>query len=103
MLASPQVDARLLAQIPGDWELPPAPVVDEVWAWAWTEWHRLHLDRPYNGGGLGPPVPGRIPWRDVALWADRNCVDIAELDVVIFEMDTAYLEYLDAKRRSVPP
>lgn len=45
------------------------------------------------GGGLGPLIPGRIPWRDVTRWCDRKGGDPDELDVIVRAMDAAYLEW----------
>lgn len=63
---------------------------------AWRCWHRLHLDRPYWGGGMGPMVPGRIPWAAVRAWAEHHAMTSDEhefLDHCIREMDAAFLDY----------
>ena len=45
--------------------------------------------------GMGAPLPGRIPWRDVMAWADRHGhagdTEIELLDECIIAMDDVYL------------
>lgn len=44
--------------------------------------------------------PGRIPWTAVAAWSDVHHLNAGErwlLQEVIFAMDTAYLDYHQAK------
>lgn len=58
----------------------------------WRAWWTLHPGRPKHGGGMGPPVPSPIPWRDVMAWADRHPhLDPELLSVVVAEMDETFL------------
>ena len=71
----------------------PAPDFDEWLLPAWRCWWRLHLERPWFGGGLGPMLPGRIPWRDVLAWCefhDMSGDDCLFTDELVRRMDTAY-------------
>jgi hypothetical protein len=56
-------------EFPDDWELPTLELPDWL-LFVWRCWWRLHADRPWLSGGMGPMMPGRIAWRDVVLWAD---------------------------------
>lgn len=69
----------------------------------WRAWHRLHLDRPHYGGGMGSTVPGRISWRDVREWADYHDMTADEFDFLdhcIRAMDGDYLEWSAARARA---
>jgi hypothetical protein len=66
--------------------------------WVWRAWTRLNADRPYYGGGMGPMVPGRIPWRTVDEWARRHGLDMAFLDRCLFEMDSELLAWHAAQQ-----
>jgi hypothetical protein len=47
-------------------------------------------------------VPGRIPWRDVMLWADRHGLsddDAAMLDWGVMILDSAYLDWWEADQK----
>ncbi len=64
--------------------------------WIWRAWHRLSDDRPRFGGGMGPPVPGRIPWLTVWRWAEHNGLQKGELnmlDVCFAALDSIYLDW----------
>ena len=85
----------------GDRPPPPATEPDPAFAWLWRAWNRLHPDRPMHPVGMGAPFPGRIPWRDVTAWADRNGCGEAEteaLDAVIQALDEIYITH-EADRR----
>lgn len=87
------VSAELAAQLPDDWEVPSPPQVPEVWLPVWRAWRRLSADRPMHGGGLGPPVPGRIPWRDIDRWCARHGGDVAEYSEIFDSMDEVYVRW----------
>lgn len=77
----------------------PHPWLTELWRAWWT----LHYDRPQTGGGMGEPIPGRIPWRDQVLWCELHPhVDLDVLTAVTEAMDRVYLQSWadDAKRRA---
>lgn len=82
-----------------DWELPEAPEIPEIWLPAWQAWERLNEDRPYRGGGMGAPVPGRIPWRDINDWCARKGGDPDEYDVIFREMDRVFIDWYQAQVR----
>jgi hypothetical protein len=79
-----------------DDDLPPAPFIEPAFHWIWRAWHRLHPDRPYYGGGMGPMVPGAIPWGLVRTWAEHHHLTRGEylmLDRVVQAMDSEYLTW----------
>jgi hypothetical protein len=81
-------------------DLPPAPNVQPRFRWIWRAWHRLSLDRPYYGGGMGPPVPGNIPWWMIRLWAQDHHMTRGQmlmLDVCIRKMDETYRMWMRDK------
>jgi hypothetical protein len=52
----------------------------------WRAWQRLSRDRPRIGGGMGPSIPGFVPWPTVMEWADRHRLSDDEatfIDVVL--------------------
>lgn len=64
--------------------------------WVWTAWQRLDLDRPWRAGGMGPPIPGPIPLRDVREWCEFHDLageDVLFLDTCFAEMDKAYMDW----------
>jgi len=70
--------------------------------WVWRAWNRLSLDRPFAGGGLGPAVPLRIPWRDVVLWCDTHgysTEDLWFLEKCFHKLDGIYLEWWKEKMK----
>jgi hypothetical protein len=70
--------------------------VDRQWLWIWRAWHRLCDDRPHYAGGMGPPIPGNIPWSIVRLWASEHKMsegEFAMLDTCIQRMDSAYRDW----------
>lgn len=74
----------------------PSPDVPDWLVWVWRAWWRLHEDRPWLGGGLGPLAPCRIPWRDVVLWAGVFGLDaeqLATLERLIGQMDAEFLAW----------
>lgn len=48
---------------------------------------------------MGAVVPGRIPWRAVAEWADYHDQDAAFLDKAVQAMDDVYLAWCEARRK----
>lgn len=77
-------------------DLPPAPFIEPYLLWIWRAWHRLSHDRPLHGGGMGPAVPGPIPWRVVRAWAevyDLTRDRFLMLDRMIQAMDAEYLSW----------
>lgn len=81
--------------------LPPSPEINNWLEWIWRAWHRLSLDRPIYGGGMGAPIPGRIPWHAVAEWAAFHDQDVVLLDKAVVAMDTVWLEW-NAERMKAP-
>lgn len=85
----------------------PAAPLEPAHEWLWRAWHRLHPDRPMLPVGMGAPMPGPIPWRDVMAWADRHGYSEAEaelLDAAIQALDGIYLEHEAARRaKEAPP
>jgi hypothetical protein len=76
--------------------LPPASPVDRRFVWIWRAWHRLHYDRPYHGGGMGPAVPGRIAWMTLRVWADCHKLsdgEFALLDACMETMDGVFIQW----------
>lgn len=76
-----------------DEDLPPKAEIDPEYHWIWRCWRRLGADRPQYGGGLGPSVPGDIPWSLVRLWAEHHEMSRAQfnfLDHCIQAMDRTY-------------
>lgn len=72
----------------------PATPVAEWLGRIWDAWWTLHPDRPMAAGGMGPPVPGRIPFRDMVLWCDRHGFDDLDLLRRCFTaMDQVYLDH----------
>lgn len=61
--------------------------------WVWRAWHRLSLDRPVYGGGMGAMIQGRIPWQLVMAYADRHNHDAVFLDQAVVQMDSAFLAW----------
>lgn len=59
----------------------------------WRAWHRLTDDRPWLGGGMAAPIPGRIPWTAVARWAEVHGLDLEFLDHCIAAMDGEFLDH----------
>jgi hypothetical protein len=79
-----------------------APPVDPTLEWIWRAWHRLSDDRPRFGGGMGPPVPGRIPWLTVRLWCRHHDLTKGEmdmLDVCFAAMDAVYIDWWSAAQK----
>ena len=78
------------------------PELPEWLGFIWRCFSRLQHDRPWTPRMEGVPVPGKIAWRDVVAWADRNGLDPwhAELlDHGIQALDAAYLEWWQADQR----
>jgi hypothetical protein len=89
------IDAGMRPDI-SEADMPPAPFIEPEFIWLWRAWHRLHPDRPYHGGGMGPAVPGAIPWKLVRLWAKHHNLSRGEhamLDRAIQALDAEYLAW----------
>jgi hypothetical protein len=72
------------------------PPADASLDWIWRAWHRLSDDRPRYGGGMGPSVPGRIPWMVVQAWSRHHRLHRGEmqmLDLCLGAMDAAYIAW----------
>lgn len=77
-----------------------AVTVDARWHWIWRAWHRLSPERHWQGGGMGPDMPGDIPWTAVMRWADRHGLDGAAADMLdhcIGEMDRVFVKWWAAR------
>jgi hypothetical protein len=99
------VRQRLKARGVPEEDLPPTADVDRQWMWIWRAWHRLSDDRPHFGGGLGPMMPGNIPWSMVYQWAMAYGMtrgELVMLDVCIQRMDRTYREWW-AGRQAIAP
>lgn len=84
---------------------PKVPHLPDWLAFVWRAWKRLQRDRPWHSDGSGRLLPGRIPWRDVMAWADRQhlSAEHAEfLDYGIGILEAAYMEWfeMNAKRQA---
>jgi hypothetical protein len=82
-------------------DLPPAPDVDRQWQWIWRAWHRLSDERPQYGGGMGPLIPGNIPWSLVYRWAEAHGMTRGEmvfLDFCIQRMDRTFHKWWVSKQ-----
>lgn len=80
-----------------------APELEPWVLWVWRAWHRLSDDRPWIGGGMAAPTPGRIPWATVMEWADRHGYgqEAANvLDRLIGEMEAEYQDWNASRRDS---
>lgn len=76
------------------------PEVPPHLIWIWRCYQRLSADRPWHGGGLGPAIPGAIPWVCVAKWIEFHNYNDAEaqmLDHCVREMDTVYIQHYHEK------
>jgi hypothetical protein len=62
------------------------PAHDPNLDWIWKAWQRLRYDRPMYGGGMGPAMPGRIPWTVVRAWAAFHRLHKGEIEL----MDTCF-------------
>lgn len=79
----------------------PTPDVADWLQPVWRCWHRLNLDRPWHGGGMGAVSPGRIPWRDVLAWSEfhgHSPETFEFLDRCIRIMDGTYLQWFEERR-----
>lgn len=55
---------------------------------------------------MGAPVPGRIPWSIVRLWCKHHRLQKGEMDMLdacFAAMDSAYLEWWQAKQTPAEP
>ncbi len=88
----------------GEGEVPEAPAGTQVHGWLteyWRTWWTLHHDRPRVGGGMGPPEPCRIPWRDLVLWCETHPhLDLDLLEATCRAMDTVYLKHWAAQTKA---
>jgi hypothetical protein len=87
-------------------DMPPAPFIEPQFLWIWRAWHRLHPDRPQHGGGMGPAVPGDIPWMVVREWARFHHLSRPEfemLDRVMQAMDGEYRDWWIERHPPDPP
>jgi hypothetical protein len=83
------------------------PVDDPALDWIWKAWQRLRHDRPFYGGGMGPPVPGRIPWTVVRAWGQYHRLRRGEfemMDLCFAVLDGVYIEwYVAEQKKNAPP
>jgi hypothetical protein len=53
-----------------------------------------------HGGGMGAPVPGRIPWACIDRWALRHGIEGTDFDLLLRlmgEMDAIFLDHIRSK------
>ena len=80
----------------------PSPDIPDWLGWVWRAWHRLHADRPWWGGGMGPMVPGPITWSAVRDWCDFHAYPgdaVAFLDVCCRSMDDEFMAWHAEQRK----
>jgi hypothetical protein len=97
-----QINAGMRPEMSMD-DMPPAPFIEPEFGWIWRAWHRLHPDRPQWAGGMGPTVPGAIPWTVVRLWADYHRLSRGEFDMldrVIQAMDAEYMAWWSERQQN---
>lgn len=73
----------------------PDPYVPDHLRWIWAAFHRLSRDRPWIGAGMSGAIPGSIPWRDIALYAEIHGADqlaYRTLDYCILKLDAYWVE-----------
>jgi hypothetical protein len=90
---------ELLAGMPPPPE-EPEPLRPEL-LWLWRAWHRLDGDRPWRPGGMGPSLPGRIPWSVTHAFAAAHGLTVEDREMLehcIGAMDTVLLDHLAAER-----
>jgi hypothetical protein len=83
---------------------PQAPQLPAWLGFIWRCYERLQHDRPWLVSMDGAR-PQPIPWRDVALWAERHGLppeDAELLDAGIRALDAAFLEWwrMDQERQA---
>lgn len=70
------------------------PKVDLASQWIWRAWWRLSDDRTMHPGGLGPSVPGRIPWTVVRAYCGHYGMtdgEMALMERCFADLDRVYL------------
>jgi hypothetical protein len=73
---------------------PQAPELPE-WLWfVWHCWQRLRHDRPWVPRFGAAPVPGKISYRDVMLWAERHGLGDDDAELLDFGVQVLDAEYL---------
>ena len=91
----------MLADLPED-ARPRAPELPEWLGFVWRCYDRLRHDRPWLPRGEGQLVPGRIAWRDVMVWADRQGLSDEQtefLDWGVQVLDSAYLQWWEGDQK----
>lgn len=81
----------------------PTPDIPDHLLDVWRAWHRLDMDRPWYGGGMGPMIPGRIPWKNIADWCQFHGHSHEQrelLDACFAEMDIAYISFHNEKAKA---
>lgn len=81
-------------------EAGPDVPLEPAWDWVWRAWQRLTHDRPWQGGGMGPATPGRIPWSVVARWCDvhgHGATEMEFLDLCFAALDAEFFEHWRSK------
>lgn len=104
-VAREEDDARELAERLGAVAEPEVDVAPHH-RWIWRAWWRLHADRPWRAGGMGPPIPGAIPWTVLTAWADREGCDDNDRDLLglgIAAMDSEWMAWHEEQQRTLAP
>ena len=56
----------------------------------------MSMDRPWRGGGMGPMMPGGVPWAAVRDWCEFHDYPgdaVLFLDSCVRDMDAVFLEW----------
>jgi hypothetical protein len=79
-----------------DEDLPPEVTIKPEFQWIWRAWRRLSADRPFIAGGMGPSVPGAIPWAVAIEWARYHGLSRDEFDLMdhcLGRLDETYRQW----------
>ncbi|PWC89840.1 hypothetical protein TSH100_04170 [Azospirillum sp. TSH100] len=61
--------------------------------WAWRAWHALADDRQWRAGGMGPAMPGNIPWSVARIYAADHGLHFPTLFRLLRAMDAVHAEW----------
>jgi hypothetical protein len=80
-----------------------APIVDHRFNFVWRAYDRLSSDRKWRSGGMGPSVPGQIPWSVVRQWAEEHNLTYDDkwlMDACFQAMDALYIEWWNEQQKA---